>query len=92
MTEKFKEPVHFRPDKRDDEVRRAGMVSTGQAPTPPRYRPYQPKLEKTLDGKLFAGATQFKPDKPNGKKVAAPNDGPDTAWPGKYPSEPWRQP
>lgn len=87
MTEKFAEPLHFRSDKRDDEVRRAGMVTAGQQPAPPRYWPHNASTQTALDGRRLVGSMRFKPDKPCGKSVAMPNDGPAHAWPGKYPSE-----
>lgn len=91
MTEKFKEPLHVRADKRDEEVRRAGLVTGGESPRPPRYRPYTPRYEHDLTGRIATSGLLFKPDAPRGRKVPMPNEGPDQAWPGKYPSEPRRK-
>jgi len=92
VSEQFKEPLQARADKRDEEVRRAGLVTGGESPRPPRYRPYQPVKEKDLTGRSIAApGLLFKPDAPRGRKVPMPNEGPAQAWPGKYPSEPRRK-
>jgi len=91
VTDQYKEPLRARPDPRDEEVRLAGLVTGGESPRPPRYRPYEAVKEKDLTGRIAAPGLMFKPDAPRGRKVPMPNEGPAQAWPGKYPSEPRRK-
>lgn len=82
----FKKPLLERPNPKDEAVRQASKIGEGYV-RQPRYPTYNPVGQATLDGRVIGGELHFKPDKPKGKPVPIPNGGPDTAWPGKYPSE-----
>lgn len=82
---KYKEPLHIRENKKDEEIRKASNPAYAHGMLGQRYGTYERKREHDLTGSLVDPPPQPTPKPRKGKHVPMGNEGPYVKWPGIYP-------